>query len=360
MAHYTDGITPWDAMMRALELASRGPMGDSNPRVGAVLVDAAGRVVGEGWHEGAGTDHAEVMALKMAGGAARGATAYVTLEPCRHTGRTGPCTQAMIDAGIARLVYACPDPNPEAAGGAAELAAAGVEVSQESDRHLLSVACEVNARWRAAMGRGRPWVTWKFAATLDGYCAAEDGTSQWITSPESRDDVHQQRSHYGAVVIGRGTLLTDDPSLTARHLDGTLRDHQPLRVVLGRDIPPGARILTAEPGVAPPLLITERDPHAVLDQLMAAGVRKVWLEGGPRVAGAWLEAGVIDEVVAYLAPALLGAGVGIAGDFGARSMAQIRRLDNVTIDPIGGDVRIRGLMPTPEAQLPHCVPPEEA
>ncbi|SPL96040.1 Diaminohydroxyphosphoribosylaminopyrimidine deaminase / 5-amino-6-(5-phosphoribosylamino)uracil reductase [[Actinomadura] parvosata subsp. kistnae] len=201
-------------MARAVELAAHGHGSTSpNPVVGCVVLDAAGQVAGEGFHAYAGGPHAEVVALAQAGERARGGTAYVTLEPCDHTGRTGPCSRALLAAGVARVVIAVPDPNPKAAGGAARLREHGVAVTAGV---LAEAAERVNEEWLTYARLGRSHVTWKFAATLDGRSAAEDGTSKWITSPEARADVHRLRAAADAIIAGIGTVLADDPHLTAR------------------------------------------------------------------------------------------------------------------------------------------------
>ena len=215
-------------MMRALELARRGLCStDPNPRVGCVIAHGE-RVVGEGWHRYAGEPHAEVNALAAAGAGAAGATAYVNLEPCRHTGRTGPCTQALIEAGVERVVAAMVDPNPQVAGqGFAELAAAGIEV----ETGLLEVeARELNRGFVSRFERGRPWVRCKLAATLDGRTATATGESQWITGEAARADVHRLRAQAGAVLTGIGTVLADDPRLDARMEDAD-RLAPPVRVI---------------------------------------------------------------------------------------------------------------------------------
>jgi diaminohydroxyphosphoribosylaminopyrimidine deaminase/5-amino-6-(5-phosphoribosylamino)uracil reductase len=323
-------------MRDALELARQGPSVDPNPRVGAVVTDADGRVVGRGYHQGAGTPHAEAMALAEAGAAARGGTAVVTLEPCNHTGRTRPCSAALLAAGVARVVYAQADPNPKAAGGAATLRAAGVSVEAGP---LTQEAAELNPAWSFAVTHGRPRVVWKFAATLDGRSAAADGSSQWITGPDARADVHRLRSEAGAVLVGTGTVLADDPRLTVRQPDGTLRGQQPLRVVMGRrDLPATARVLD---DTAPTWHARTHDPAEVLHGLAERGVRQVWLEGGPTVAAAFVAAGLVDEVVAYLAPTLLGSGRSAVADLGISTLGQALklRLDEATI--IGSDLRVR-------------------
>ncbi|MFJ8165662.1 bifunctional diaminohydroxyphosphoribosylaminopyrimidine deaminase/5-amino-6-(5-phosphoribosylamino)uracil reductase RibD [Streptomyces sp. NPDC096136] len=343
-------------MRRAIELASRGLGSTSpNPVVGCVITDPAGAVVGEGWHQRAGGPHAEVHALRAAGDAARGATAYVTLEPCNHTGRTGPCAQALIDAGIARVVYAVSDPNPQASGGGATLRAAGVP----TEAGLLADEAEQgNAAWLTSVRLGRPHVTWKYAATLDGRSAAEDGSSRWITSAESRADVHRLRAEADAVLVGGGTLRTDDPHLAVRGVDGAV---QPLRVALDTraGLAPTARILD---DAAPTLIVTGEDADTrhlpgtdvlrlplhdgrvpvplLLAELNARGVRSVLLEGGPALAGAFLEAGAVDRVVGYIAPALLGAGPAALAGAGITNIAHAVRLDITEAVRVGTDLRI--------------------
>jgi diaminohydroxyphosphoribosylaminopyrimidine deaminase/5-amino-6-(5-phosphoribosylamino)uracil reductase len=307
-----------------------------NPPVGAVLVDAAGEIVGRGATRPPGGPHAEVVALREAGELARGATAFVTLEPCAHRGRTGPCAQALADAGVAAVHYAVPDPNPVAAGGAGWLAEAGVAV------HGGLLGAEV-ARgplraWLHYARTGRPHVTWKYAATLDGRVAAADGTSRWISSPESRAEVHRLRTTIDAIVVGRGTVLADDPRLTARAVDGSLAAHQPLRVIVGTgDIPADARVLD---GTAETVHLRSHDPDEVLASLAERGVVDVLLEGGPTLAGAFAGAGRIDRLLGYLAPALLGAGPVALGEAGVSTVTGAHRwvVDEVTMS--GGDVRV--------------------
>ncbi len=333
-------LTPAQAMDLAVELAARGPEADPNPRVGAILLDAHGRLVGGGHHRGAGTAHAEVDALadaRASGHDPRGATCYVTLEPCAHVGRTGSCAEALVEAGVARVVYAVPDPHVAAAGGADTLSAAGVRVEL---RHHESAAA-LTRRWRRAVTMGRPWVTWKTATTLDGRVAAADGTSRWITSALARADVHELRARCGGVLTGTGTVLADDPALTVRHEgrpDGALADRQPLRVVLGRrPIPPDARVLD---DAARTVLVRSREPDEALARLQEEGVRRVLLECGPTLAAACLRAGLVDEIVAYLAPALLGAGPPLVGDLGIGTIAATLRLRTRDVTRLGPDVRL--------------------
>ena len=324
------------AMRRALELAARGPLTGPNPRVGCVLLDADGTALAEGHHRGAGTPHAEAAALQAladAGLSGRGLTAVVTLEPCSHHGRTGPCADALLAAGVRRVVVATADPNPRAAGGTAVLTAHGVDVEVGL---LGEQARALNERWSVAVGRGRPWVTWKWASTLDGRSAAADGSSRWITAAPARADVHRLRSEHDAVLVGTGTALSDDPALTVR-----LEGHdgpQPLRVVAGtREVPATARL---RDGSAPWLQVRSHDPREVLAELAGREVRSVLLEGGPTLAAAFAAAGLVDEVVCYLAPALLGAGPAAVGDLGITTVADTARLRLRSVDRVGDDVRI--------------------
>lgn len=323
-------------MRRALDAAVLGPENDPNPRVGCVLADGE-RVVAVGHHRGAGSPHAEVDALRRAGEQARGSTAYVTLEPCHHTGRTGPCTRALRDAGVRRVVYAVADPNPAAAGGGGWLRDQGVEV----DAGLLAAEGErVLASWLHLVRTGRPWVVWKFATTLDGRSAAADGTSRWITGPGARREVHDERGRCGAVVVGTGTVLEDDPRLTVRDAHDRAVGRQPLRVVVGeREIPATAHVLD---DAADTVLLRTHDPDAVVADLGRRGIHRAWLEGGPTLAAAFLSAGLVDEVVAWVAPALLGAGRSAVADLGITTVADLIRLDVDDVAVVGGDIRVTG------------------
>ncbi len=327
-----------DAMRRALALA-REPVArlGPNPRVGCVVLDADGRVVGEGRHLGAGTSHAEVVALEAAGERARGGTAVVTLEPCAHTGRTGPCTEALLAGGIRRVVFAQTDPNPQASGGAQRLSRAGIEVQGGV---LAEEAEVINADWSATIRRGRPSVLWKLATTLDGRSAAADGTSRWISSPAARADTHRLRATCDAMLIGTNPVAVDDPLLTVRD-QGDLP--QPLRAVMGlRELPTDRRVFNDEAGT---VRLHTRDPHQALGQLRELGRHRVFLEGGPTLAAAFVTSGLVDEVVVYVAPMLLGAGRSAVGDLGITTIADALHLavTDVTTLPAapGEDVNLR-------------------
>lgn len=345
------GVSPQEteAMLRALDLASRGASHGPNPRVGCVLLDPDGRVLAEGHHTGAGAPHAEAEALAAArarGSDLSAATAVVTLEPCSHTGRTPPCARALLEAGVRRVVVGAQDPNPVAAGGTAVLRAGGVEVVTGV---LAQESASLNRYWTHAVTHGRPFVTLKWAATLDGRVAAADGTSRWLTGPAARSDVHDRRACADAVLVGTGTALVDDPWLTTRRTatDGraVLDAHQPLRVVLGeRDLPAGARVLD---DAARTLQLRTRDVSSALAELAAREVRHLWVEGGPTVAAAFLRSGTVDELVTYVAPAVLGSGAPAVGDLGVGTVQDTLRFRLSDVARLGGDVV---LVSTPEKE----------
>jgi diaminohydroxyphosphoribosylaminopyrimidine deaminase / 5-amino-6-(5-phosphoribosylamino)uracil reductase len=320
------------AMARAIALGERGRRTAApNPWVGCVLV-RGGAVVGEGFHRAAGEPHAERHALRAAGERARGATAFVTLEPCSHQGRTPPCADALIAAGVARVVIGVLDPDVKVRGrGVARLRAADIEVT-------TGVAADVVARQLAPYlthrRTGRPYVVLKLAASLDGRTAAPDGTSRWITGDEARTDAHRLRAESDAILVGAGTVRADDPTLTVRHVRG--RD--PLRVVLG-SAPPGARIH--------PCLEVSGDLGGILDDLGARDVGQLLVEGGAGVAGAFHGAGLVDAYVLYLAPVLFG-GADAPGLFtgaGAATMADVWRGHIERVTPLGDDIRVDLLPP---------------
>ncbi|MDJ0320286.1 bifunctional diaminohydroxyphosphoribosylaminopyrimidine deaminase/5-amino-6-(5-phosphoribosylamino)uracil reductase RibD [Pseudarthrobacter sp. PS3-L1] len=312
------------AMAQALQAATLGPRG-ANPLVGAAIMDSAGDLLALGYHRGAGTMHAEVDAISKAtdsGFDLRGATMVVTLEPCNHEGRTGPCSQAIIDAGITHVIYAVDDPHDPAAGGASRLLAAGVTVRSSLAE---SASYELNSRWFTAVSEPRPFVTLHIAQTLDSRIAAEDGTSQWISSAESLADNHGLRSRADAILVGTETVLVDNPRLTSRDADGRLSGRQPLRVVMGhRPIPDGAAVW-GDDGNA--VQLATRDPRAALSELYAAGIRHVMVEGGSRILSTFLQAGLVDELIVYLAPTLLGSGTPALSGLGIPTLSQAQQWD---------------------------------
>lgn len=352
-------------MAHALQIAQNGIYDTApNPAVGCVLVKND-QLIATGWTAPPGGPHAERIALAAAGEQARGTTAYVTLEPCCHQGRTGPCTQALIAAGVARVVYAVGDPNPRVNGaGIRELQAAGIEV----DGGVLEEPAEaLNRGFFARMRRGRPWVRSKLAASLDGRTALANGVSQWITGAASRRDVHLWRSRSGAILTGSGTILKDDPALTARPDDPAIRmQQQPLRVIVDSQLrtPPAAQTLrlpgqvlvftTAAPGGAAQQALehagarVERipgDSHCDLTQLLARlaalEINDVWVEAGSQLNGALLAEGLIDELVLYLAPVLLGASA--HGMFDIQELISLEQGWKLQLDDVrhfGDDLRI--------------------
>lgn len=335
------------AMRRALALAQQGPVVGGNPQVGCVLADATGRVVAEGWHRGAGSPHAEIDALSRTSDA-RGLTAVVTLEPCDHWGRTGPCSVALIEAGIARVVYAVPDPSRAAGGGAATLAGAGVAVTAGVLRSEVEDAIRP---WLTAERLDRPWVVVKWASSLDGRVAAADGSSRWITGTAARQRVHEERAQSDAILVGTGTVFADDPALTARGDAGELQPHQPLPVIVGeRAVPAEAAVRRHPRGLWE---TGTRDLASILHGLFDRSVRRVYVEGGPTLAGAMLAAGLADELSVYLAPTLLGGPRLAVGDLGIPDLAHARRLRFTDLERLGDDLHLRAraadpLTPSPE------------
>lgn len=352
---------------RAIELARRGEGSvEPNPMVGCVLV-RHGSVVGEGWHQQFGGPHAEVEALRMAGEAARGATAYVTLEPCAHAGKTPPCTEALIAAGVARVVIACGDPNPLVNGrGVAALQAAGVDVVV-LDNQLEATA--LIAPFAKLMTVSRPWVIAKWAMTLDGKLATASGDSQWISGEESRGVVHQLRGRMDAIVVGRGTAEQDDPLLTARpagvrtptrvvldsqavlSLESRLvrtSSDAPVVVAAAANAPEARCHALREAGVevwqSPPSAVISSDRWlALLDELGRRRMTNILVEGGAKVLGALLDAGEIDEVHAFIAPKLIGgSGPSPLRGEGRALMADALRLKSPKVERVGEDVYVSG------------------
>lgn len=322
------------AMDRAVTLAANGPAYGPNPRVGCVILGAEGAVLGEGWHRGAGTPHAEVAAIADArarGVDVRGGTAVVTLEPCAHTGRTGPCVDALTQAGIAAVTYAVADPGNASGGGATVLEGRGIPATLMEH----AGASALTHRWLTAMRLGRPYVIAKWAATLDGRMAAADGTSVWITGPEAREHAHGVRAEVDAIAVGTGTVLIDDPQLSARP-GGEDAAHQPLRVVIGHRDTSGRRVWR-DPNV---LGVASHDPRDVLAALWEREVRAVVVEGGPTVLSAFLREGLVDEVHAYIAPVLLGAGPSVVDDLGIGTMSDALRGEHVNFQLLGADTLV--------------------
>ncbi|OBB65498.1 MULTISPECIES: bifunctional diaminohydroxyphosphoribosylaminopyrimidine deaminase/5-amino-6-(5-phosphoribosylamino)uracil reductase RibD [unclassified Mycobacterium] len=303
-----------------------------NPPVGAVILDADGVVVGVGGTEPAGGDHAEVLALRRAGELAAGGTAVVTLEPCNHHGKTPPCVNALLEAKVGAVVYGVADPNPIAAGGAARLAEAGVRVT--SGVLADEVAGGPLREWLHKQRTGLPHLTWKYASSVDGRSAAADGTSQWISSEASRLDLHRRRAAADAIVVGTGTVLADDPALTARLPDGSLANRQPLRVVVGmREMPPEAKVLNDDSRT---MVIRTHDPMEVIKAL--SDRTDVLLEGGPTLAGAFLRAGAVNRILVYVAPMLLGGPVSAVNDVGVPTIARALRWQFDGVDRVGPDL----------------------
>ena len=330
-------MSKWNAVMaEAIDLAQhpRAPRGE-NPRVGCVIVDAGGDVVGRGWHRGAGTDHAEVVALGDAGIRARGGTAVVSLEPCRHTGRTPPCTGALIDAGVIRVVFAQSDPTSTAGGGADVLREAGVDVVSGV---LEQQAREVNREWTVAVQRGYPFVTAKCAVSLDGRVAGAEGRRVQLTGSDANVYAHALRARVGAIVVGSGTVLADDPQLTVRHVP-LLPAGAPVRVVVGnREIPPDRKILDTS---ARTRIMPGHEPRNTLNRLFDDGVRDVLLESGPTVLAAFLRESLVDELVWLVAGTWVGSG--------PRALPGVNRLDTkvqiVETQALGEDVLVRATLP---------------
>ena len=330
------------AMNRALELALLGPAHGVNPQVGAVILDETDKVVAEGFHKGSGTNHAEVEAIEALKrelgnvGFPPGYTAVVTLEPCNHTGKTGPCSKALFDAGISRVVYAVADPGRDSSGGGEFLRSSGIEV--------ISGVCEAQAEeqgrvWLTANRLGRPFVTLKWASSLDGRTAATDGSSQWISGIDSRADGHIRRSEVDAILVGTGTALADDPELTARTPDGGYLEHQPMRIVLGeRELPASLRVFNDK---ASTVHLKTRSIEDALSKLNDMGVKHVWVEGGPNVASEFVKLGLVDEFIVYLAPMLLGGTRVALSDIGVGSMNESIDLEIIEQKLLGEDLFIR-------------------
>lgn len=325
--------SPEPHMRRAIELAlSPDVPRSANPRVGCVIIDAEGAVVGEGFHRGAGSDHAEVVALRQAGERARGGMAIVTLEPCSHTGRTGPCTTALLEAGIAMVAFGQHDPTREAGGGQHVLRAAGVEVTGG----VLRIDAEqVTLGWTHRVRTGRPLVTAKCAMSLDGRVSGPAGEPIALTGDAANAWSHDLRSRVDAICVGTSTVVADDPWLTARDASGRLMPRQPMRVIVGRRALPAA--LRVFDDATETLVLPTHDPAEVLDELAARDVHHLLIEGGPTLCAAFLDAGLVDEVLWWIAPRLLGTGLPAL-----RSLGTAVAVDVVNVERIGEDVLVRG------------------
>jgi diaminohydroxyphosphoribosylaminopyrimidine deaminase/5-amino-6-(5-phosphoribosylamino)uracil reductase len=302
-------------LKRANELACLGlGLTGSNPIVGAVLLDSAGKIIGEGFHKSG--PHAEVMALEQAGQLAKGATLFVTLEPCSHQGKTGPCTEAIIKAGIAKVVYAVRDPNSLASGGAKALEAAGIEVVFNSK---VTEIAHSNRAWLHKIRKNRPYFIWKIATTLDGRTAAIDGSSKWITGPESRAEVSQLRSESSAILIGTATALADNPNLIPRDLEIT-RKTNPVRIVMGlREVPSDFNLHNDG---AETVFLRSHDFSELLKLCAERDFNQVFVESGSELGTALLKAGLIDELIIFQAASLLGSGLSFIGDLGATNIKE--------------------------------------
>jgi diaminohydroxyphosphoribosylaminopyrimidine deaminase/5-amino-6-(5-phosphoribosylamino)uracil reductase len=329
------------AMLRALELAALSPLYGENPQVGAVLINDAGEIIAEGWHKGAGTPHAEIDALKnlaAKGISGSGLTAVVTLEPCNHTGKTGPCSQALIEAGVKKVVFGTYDPGKTEGGGRFTLEEAGIEVVSD----ILRDECvQLIAPWFTNKFEQRPYVVIKWAASVDGRTAAADGTSKWITGAEAREDVHARRAASQAIIVGTNTVELDDPELTARKVDGSLYETQPLRVVVGeRDLNSTARVFNSD---SETIRFETHDLGSVMQQLFDRGIRQVFVEGGAQLESALISAGLADEFLIYVAPKLIGGPATAIRDIEVSSMDQAVDLEFIETKKLGADILIRAI-----------------
>jgi diaminohydroxyphosphoribosylaminopyrimidine deaminase/5-amino-6-(5-phosphoribosylamino)uracil reductase len=328
-------------MLRALELAAQSPLFGENPQVGAVLINEAGEIIAEGWHKGAGTPHAEIDALKnleAKGISAAGLTAVVTLEPCNHQGKTGPCSEALIQAGIKTVVFGTFDPGESEGGGRFTLEAAGVAVISD----VLKAECrQLIAPWFINKFKKRPYVVIKWASSVDGRTAAQDGTSKWITGAEAREDVHARRAASQAILVGTNTVELDDPELTARKPDGSLYENQPLRVIVGeRELNPASRVFNED---AKTIHVKTRDLTSVMMQLFESGIRQIFVEGGAELESALISSGVADEFLIYLAPKLLGGPATAIRDLGIKNIDQAVGLEFIETKKLGDDILIRAI-----------------
>ena len=313
---------------------SRSALGKSapNPNVSAAIYSADGKLIADGAHiRSISSDHAEIVALKKAGSAAKGATLVVSLEPCNHVGTTPACVDAIIDAGIAKVIYAVVDSNPIAAGGTDRLRSSGINVENTANKELE----DIQGAWLHRIKTGRPYFIWKVATTLDGYIAASDGTSQWISSEASRADVQVLRSQSDAILVGTGTALADNPTLQPRIVGAQL----PMRIVMGeRDIPADFNL---HHGDSETIFIKSREVNVLLESISGKAINQVQVEAGPTLGTALLAAGIIDEIVLYQAPTILGSGKSWLGDLGISTLAKAAPLALLSSIQIGPDLKSR-------------------
>ncbi len=316
------------AHLYSLSLQSLG-VSTPNPNVSAAIYGADGSLISDGFHNRkVSVDHAEVVALKKAGSAARGATMVVSLEPCAHTGTTPPCVQAIIDAGIAKVIYAVADPNPIAAGGAKKLADAGIAVEHRESAELNFV----QRAWLHKERTGRPLMIWKVATTLDSKVAASDGTSQWITGPESREDVQELRAQSDAILIGTNTALVDNPHLIPRG-----HEARPMRVVCGeQEVPATNKVFDNE---ARTIVVKSKSIPELIKVLSDEGFNQVLVEAGPTLGSALMASGKIDELIVYQAPKMLGAGKEFVSHLGISTLSDHLKLELLGVQPFGSDIK---------------------
>ena len=323
------------AMQLAIALGEKG-LGKTapNPIVGAVIINSAGVIVGEGFHDRVNSpDHAEVVAINAAGDKAKGSTIVVSLEPCNHTGSTGPCTQAIIDAGITSVVYAVSDPNAVAAGGAQALKAAGLNVVSG----VLEVeAAYSNRAWLMKIKKNRPFFTWKVAATLDGKVAAADGTSKWITNETSRADVQSLRRTADAILVGTNTVITDNPHLIPRG-DYVGYTNNPIRIICGEQELPKDSLIFDD--AAQTVVVKSKDLDVLVERLNELGINHVFVEAGPTLASAMVDHCLMDELVIYQAPTFLGTDKHFFAFDYPTTITDQMRMDHISTQVLDGDVK---------------------
>ena len=323
------------AMQRAIALSEKG-LGKCapNPIVGAVILDASGKIVSEGFHDRmTSKDHAEVVAIKSAGNQTKGATMVVTLEPCNHTGSTGPCTQAIVDSGISTVVFAVKDPNAVAVGGADALRAAGIKVV---DGVMAKEASWANRAWLIKIEKSRPYFVWKVATTLDAKIAASDGTSKWISNEVSRNDVQRLRRESDAILVGTNTVIVDNPHLIPRG-DFSGYSSNPIRIIIGEgNVPADSKVFDS---AAETVQVKSRDLSELVSKLNGLDINQVFVEAGTTLASAMVAGGLMDELVIYQAPALLGSGKSFFADESKSTIEDQMRLEHISTEVLAGDIK---------------------